>query len=102
VPQDPADASFASNDLRLLSGDARPKIEVLLDGDNLGAVLNGDSATLTVLGLDVAVDAATVIRASSAIEDEDGPELEDEDGNEDETETEHGQEQEDEQEQEDD
>jgi hypothetical protein len=77
--QDPASDAFAANDLRT-EDEVERKIEMVVDGDNLGPVMDGSSATFTVLGLDLSVDASTRLFASSEVEveDEHGPEVENE------------------------
>ncbi|HWB40533.1 MAG TPA: hypothetical protein VG500_04700 [Gemmatimonadales bacterium] len=59
APQAPDDASFTAADLRLESGLDEPKIEIYVDGDNLGSVSGSTAAVLRVLGLSITVNGRT-------------------------------------------
>jgi hypothetical protein len=63
TPQAPDDPSFVAADLRLKDQADEPKIEMFVDDDNLESGIGDSDAVLHVLGLSIAVNGRTGLRA---------------------------------------
>jgi hypothetical protein len=72
TPQAPDDPSFVAADLRLENEADEPKIEILVDGDNLESGSAGSDAMLHVLGLSIAINGRTQLRDDNGNDDGNG------------------------------
>jgi hypothetical protein len=67
TPQAPDDPSFVAADLRLQNQADEPKLEIVVDDDNLESGGGSSGAVLRVLGLSIAINGRTQLRATTGL-----------------------------------